>query len=241
MELSRQEYRSGLPFPPLGDLPDSGNQTSVSFISCLSCIKRILYHCTTWERHSFIVYMSKFLQKKNVCVCVTVFQRKQNSEFYFSKELQLLTWTCVLYIFISLLRKIKHTFNVKPDYLRRVTFVLKCWVKLAFIVPLKVCWEEISILREYLDSTAIIPFNPLFKIFLASGLVFHLTAISFSFFFLLQWLILLNPEDIYTLSWEAEWNILAPAPSAHLPSFWPGRRVGNLNMISFMMLESLKV
>ena len=24
MEFSRQEYRSGLPFPPLGDLPDPG-------------------------------------------------------------------------------------------------------------------------------------------------------------------------------------------------------------------------
>ena len=34
----KKEYRSGLPFPPPGDLPDSG-------ISCISCIgRRVLYH-----------------------------------------------------------------------------------------------------------------------------------------------------------------------------------------------------
>ena len=44
--LSRQEYWSGLPFPPPGDLPNPG----ISCVSCVSCIGRqILYHCTTWE------------------------------------------------------------------------------------------------------------------------------------------------------------------------------------------------
>ena len=43
MEFSRQEYWSGLPFPPPGDLPDPG-------ISCVSCIGRqVLYHSATWE------------------------------------------------------------------------------------------------------------------------------------------------------------------------------------------------
>ena len=42
-EFSRQEYWSGLPFPPPGDLPDPG-------ISCVSCIDRqVLYHGATWE------------------------------------------------------------------------------------------------------------------------------------------------------------------------------------------------
>ena len=38
MEFSRQEYRSGLPFPSPGDFPNPGNQTS---ISCTG--RRVLY------------------------------------------------------------------------------------------------------------------------------------------------------------------------------------------------------
>jgi len=34
MRLPRQEYWSGLPFPPPGDLPDFRDQTLVSCISC---------------------------------------------------------------------------------------------------------------------------------------------------------------------------------------------------------------
>ena len=47
MEFSRQEYWSGLPFPPPGDLPDPGDRTSVSCISWIG--RRILYHWVTWE------------------------------------------------------------------------------------------------------------------------------------------------------------------------------------------------
>ena len=39
MELSRQEYWSGLPFSTPGNLSDPGKQIG----------KQILYHCTTWE------------------------------------------------------------------------------------------------------------------------------------------------------------------------------------------------
>ena len=47
MDFSRQEYWSGLPFPLPVDLPDPGNQT---WVSCVSCIGRqILYHWATWE------------------------------------------------------------------------------------------------------------------------------------------------------------------------------------------------
>ena len=49
MGFPRQEYWSGLPFPPLGDLPYPGVETT----SCVSYIGRqILYHCATWEAHT---------------------------------------------------------------------------------------------------------------------------------------------------------------------------------------------
>ena len=49
MAFSRQEYWSGLPFPPPGDLPHPGIKPTVS---CLFCIGRwILYHCITWGAH----------------------------------------------------------------------------------------------------------------------------------------------------------------------------------------------
>ena len=41
--FSRQEYWSGLPFPPLGHLP-THLQTHVSCVG-----RRILYHCAAWE------------------------------------------------------------------------------------------------------------------------------------------------------------------------------------------------
>ena len=36
MGFSRQEYWSELPFPPPGDLPDPGNQTLISRVSCIA-------------------------------------------------------------------------------------------------------------------------------------------------------------------------------------------------------------
>ena len=48
MGFSRQEYRSGLPFPPPGDRPNPGIEpTLVSYASCIG--RRILYHRTAWE------------------------------------------------------------------------------------------------------------------------------------------------------------------------------------------------
>ena len=35
MGFSRQEYWDGLPFLPPGDLPDPGNQTHISYVSCI--------------------------------------------------------------------------------------------------------------------------------------------------------------------------------------------------------------
>ena len=46
MGFSKQEYWSGLPFPPPGDLPDPGNEpVSPASPHC----RQILYHWATWE------------------------------------------------------------------------------------------------------------------------------------------------------------------------------------------------
>ena len=46
MGFSRQEYGSGLPCTPPGDLPDPG----MNLVSSISCIgSQGLYHCATWE------------------------------------------------------------------------------------------------------------------------------------------------------------------------------------------------
>ena len=53
MELSRQEYWSGLPFPSPGDLPNPG-------ISCVCCIgRRILYRCATGKPYVSLYMCSK--------------------------------------------------------------------------------------------------------------------------------------------------------------------------------------
>ena len=44
MGLSSQEYWSGLPFPPPGDLPEPGIKPMSPALA-----GRVLYHCTTWE------------------------------------------------------------------------------------------------------------------------------------------------------------------------------------------------
>ena len=46
MGFSRQEYWSGLPFPPPGDLPDPGIKPE-SQVSCIG--RQVLYHWATWE------------------------------------------------------------------------------------------------------------------------------------------------------------------------------------------------
>ena len=49
MGFSRQQYWSGLPFPPPGDLSDPGIEPS-----SISCIGRwILYHWATWEAYLY--------------------------------------------------------------------------------------------------------------------------------------------------------------------------------------------
>ena len=50
MGLTREEYCSGLPFPPLGYLPDSGTEP-VSLASP-ALAGRFFTACATWEAHS---------------------------------------------------------------------------------------------------------------------------------------------------------------------------------------------
>ena len=48
MELSRQEYWSGLLFPTPGHLPDPGIESACCSILCL-LLWQILYQCATWD------------------------------------------------------------------------------------------------------------------------------------------------------------------------------------------------
>ena len=47
MEFPRQEYWSGFPFPPLGDLPDQGIEPE--FLVSLAVVGGILTSSITWE------------------------------------------------------------------------------------------------------------------------------------------------------------------------------------------------
>ena len=47
MELSRQEYWSGLPFPPPGDLPDPAIEPAS--LESPALVGEFFYHCATWE------------------------------------------------------------------------------------------------------------------------------------------------------------------------------------------------
>ena len=46
MGFPRQEYWSGLPLPPSGDLTDPEIEPA-TLVSCIG--RRVLYHCVTWE------------------------------------------------------------------------------------------------------------------------------------------------------------------------------------------------
>ena len=63
MEFSREEYWSGLPYPPPGDLPNPWIKES-----CVSCIdKQILYQlCHMWNMALFLNY------KQKCCILQTV-------------------------------------------------------------------------------------------------------------------------------------------------------------------------
>ena len=51
MGFPRQEYWSGFPFLPPGDLPDPGMELAISYVSCIG--RWGLYQCITWEAHYY--------------------------------------------------------------------------------------------------------------------------------------------------------------------------------------------
>ena len=58
MEFSRQEYWSGLPFSPPGDLPNPGIFSTQGPNPCLLHFYRwILYHCTTQVFFTFCIFL----------------------------------------------------------------------------------------------------------------------------------------------------------------------------------------
>ena len=75
MGFPRQEYWSGLPFPPPGDLPKT----------CISCIGRwILYHWATWEPQE-LFWVSGNWEKANTgrALCLSPMCLKQDIIFPF--------------------------------------------------------------------------------------------------------------------------------------------------------------
>ena len=64
MRFSQQEYWSGLPFLPPGDLLHPGIKPASP--ACVSCIGRwILYHSATWEAHNTLQHSSKIILLKH--------------------------------------------------------------------------------------------------------------------------------------------------------------------------------
>ena len=66
MELSRQEYWSGLPFPMPEDLPDTGLEPASPVSPALA--GKFFTHSSTWDAPSFIIislkkFMMQFLQE----------------------------------------------------------------------------------------------------------------------------------------------------------------------------------
>ena len=52
MGFSRQEYWSGLSFPPPGDLPDPSAGTEPASLESPALAGRFFCHCATWEAQS---------------------------------------------------------------------------------------------------------------------------------------------------------------------------------------------
>ena len=77
MGFSRQEYWSGLPFSPPGDLPNKGMKCSVSHVSCIG--RWVLYHkchlgsrhgpMRGWVIHVFFSILSQFMRNWGSTIC----------------------------------------------------------------------------------------------------------------------------------------------------------------------------
>ena len=67
MEFSRQDYWNGLPFPPLGDLPDPGVEPTSLLSPVLAgrIFFFFFYYCATWDAPSNLFPL--MLSVKSVC------------------------------------------------------------------------------------------------------------------------------------------------------------------------------
>ena len=85
MGFFRQEYRSGLPFPPPGHLPDSGIELN---LLCLLHYRQILYHWAIGksDRGILVLYFCKF----SVCLKTSMSLKQKNQNTSEKPQLQLL-------------------------------------------------------------------------------------------------------------------------------------------------------
>ena len=67
LEFPRQEYWSGLPFPPSGDLPNPGSNPH---LVCLLHWQVVLYHCAACEAQCLVQYSPVELSvMMEICIC----------------------------------------------------------------------------------------------------------------------------------------------------------------------------
>ena len=100
MGFPRQEYWSGVSFPPPGDLPKYRNRT---LISCMG--RQVLYHWANREAHAFIYHVIKFnilLRnrvswvfhiEKSFHLAYTIYTISSSGPFFITSYSRLLHWT----------------------------------------------------------------------------------------------------------------------------------------------------
>ena len=95
MGFSRQEYWSGLPSPPSGDLPDPGGWTCVSCISCIG--RRVLYHqCHLGNPYTSILTRNKDNSKVILLTwCIHLEYGWQGRNPFPRREYKVLEWCCL--------------------------------------------------------------------------------------------------------------------------------------------------
>ena len=100
MEFSRQEYRSGLPFPSLGIFPTQGsNPHLLQFLHC----RQILYHWAIREAmyiyiHTYIHTHSRILfsHEKDILLFTTTWMELEGISVHFGAVTQLCLILCYL-------------------------------------------------------------------------------------------------------------------------------------------------
>ena len=91
MGFSRQEYWSGLPFPPPGDLPRPGIEPASNVSHALACI---LCHCATWEASTNVLRFHQLVypDAKKAGKVTSGLQRVKEAPSSFTKEFKKKGW-----------------------------------------------------------------------------------------------------------------------------------------------------